>query len=29
VTGQILADLITGQKPSIDPAPFGAERFLR
>jgi D-amino-acid dehydrogenase len=27
VTGTLIADLITGQKPSVDLAPFAAERF--
>ncbi len=29
VSGQVLADMITGQTPSIDPTPYAAERFLR
>jgi D-amino-acid dehydrogenase len=29
VTGRLLADLMTGSPPFVDPRPFGAERFLR
>jgi glycine/D-amino acid oxidase-like deaminating enzyme len=28
VTGHLLADMITGGTPVVDPAPYRAERFL-
>ena len=28
-TGRLLADLMSGEAPAVDPAPFRAERFAR
>jgi D-amino-acid dehydrogenase len=29
VTGRLLAEIITGEAPFVDPAPYSPERFLR
>jgi D-amino-acid dehydrogenase len=28
ITGRLIADLVTGATPVVDPAPYRAERFL-